>query len=93
MNRAMGLFILMISVMAGCDDTADVKANPENSAKKCLYVKCVAEFVDYDANYEWFENWTDSDGESVHDDGVCPKSHFSHHNPKSLRRQTCKCVI
>ena len=52
------------------------------------YVQCVGEFVEFEPDYPWFENWVDPDGNECHSDGNSARAVFRISSPSAYTNRT-----
>ncbi|MHC4871943.1 MAG: hypothetical protein ACYTFY_08855 [Planctomycetota bacterium] len=69
------LIVISLLFLVGCNKK-NTSQNNQNSENPPPYLKCIGQFKDYDADYPWFESWTEKDGRSHHGDGNSPMATF-----------------
>lgn len=73
--------VICAALLAGCANSATRQHSSTSAFSPPSYIKCVGQFADYEANYPWFENWVDKDGNESHGDGNSPRATFSISTP------------
>jgi hypothetical protein len=73
--QAVALLSTAAALIAGCASTLNGQRKPAGGAAPPA-VACVARFTDLEADYPWFENWVNEDGNTEYGDGSSPRAVF-----------------
>lgn len=69
--------VMCAALVAGCAGSVVRQHSlASTSTLSPPFIKCVGEFTNYEAEYPWFENWVDKDGNESHGDGSSPRATF-----------------
>ena len=68
--------LCLVLVAGSASFTDDQPSSASSLSVSPPYIKCVGQFIDYESDYPWFENWVDKDGTESHGDGRSPRATF-----------------